>query len=269
MGREEDGLLRLTTDATQQLQHLHFAGVVEKGGGLVEEDDRCLLGQGLGYHHLLSLTVAQRVDHAQTQCFDANLGDGLVHHAQVVFRITPPEAGIGRTSEADEFAHRHIPHVRFFRQHHANLFTQLFVAQRRDFPHFLIVISHSTLLTPHSSEQHLPADGGLEGREGAQQRRLAHAVGAQQTGKLSAEDAAADAFGHRLHAMTRLVADAQIPELYGLVIHLDGAKIIFFLDKRTKEQKNMYLCNRNEKYRSKDGRIYRCWPLRAGRPYRL
>jgi hypothetical protein len=37
--------------------------------------------------------------------------------------------------------------------------------------------------------------------------------------------------------MPCLVADAQIPELYGLVIHLDGAKVIFFLDKRTKEQK--------------------------------
>ena len=269
MGREEDGLLRLTADATQQLQHLHLAGVVEEGCRLVEEDDGCLLGQRLGNHHLLSLTVAQRVDHSQTQCFDAHQGDGLVHHTQVIFRITPPEACIGRSSEADEFAHHHIPHVRFLRQHHANHPTQFLVAQRRDFPHFLVIISHSTLLTPHSSEQHLSSRLWLEGREGTQQCRLAHTVGTQQTGKLAAEDAAADTFGHRLHAMTRLVADAQIPELYGLVIHLDGAKIIFFLDKRTKEQKNMYLCNRNEKYRSKDGRIYRCWPLRAGRSYRL
>ena len=72
MGREEDGLLCLTADATQQLQHLHLARIVEKGRGLIEEDDGSLLGQSLCNHHLLPLSVTQRMDHALAQSFDAH-----------------------------------------------------------------------------------------------------------------------------------------------------------------------------------------------------
>lgn len=58
VGRHEDGLAHCPRELVEQLHDLHFAGEVEEGGWLVEEDDRRLLRQGFGDHHLLPFPVA-------------------------------------------------------------------------------------------------------------------------------------------------------------------------------------------------------------------
>lgn len=111
VGGKEDGLVRFAAEMVQELQHLHLAGIVEEGRWLVEVDDGRLLCEGFGYHHLLSLAVAQRLHHTVAQGFDTHQTDALFHNLAVVGIERSPETGVGRSSEGDEFEDRHILNV--------------------------------------------------------------------------------------------------------------------------------------------------------------
>ena len=58
VGGEEDGMAAVGEGA-EEPQDVNAACYVEEGGGFVEDDERCLLGECPGYHGLLPLSVAE------------------------------------------------------------------------------------------------------------------------------------------------------------------------------------------------------------------
>jgi len=101
---QEHGLAAVVGQRVEQLHGLDAAGHVEEGGGLVEDDDGCLLRQGAGYHGLLALTVAQVGDIAADLVTDAHVGDGLVDNLMVLGAEATQEARVGLAAQGDEFA---------------------------------------------------------------------------------------------------------------------------------------------------------------------
>ena len=69
--------MRLSGEPVEELHHVHLGGEVEEGGGLIEEDDRSLLGECLGNHHLLSLSVAERPDVAGSEALHTHETEGV------------------------------------------------------------------------------------------------------------------------------------------------------------------------------------------------
>ena len=212
MGREEDGLLYLHRQSTEQLHHLHLTGEVEEGSGFVEVDDRRFLGQRFGNHHLLPFSIAQGVHHPISKPFDAHHTDGLVNDTEVLSRIASPETSVGGTTQADELADGHIPYVGLLRQYHTNQSTQ-----------FLVCIAPN--LFPLN--EYLTTYLWLEGREGAQKGGLADAVAAQQTGELATIDGGIHGSSHHLDILLALIADTQLTQFYGLLTH--GLYVLFEL----------------------------------------
>ena len=107
-------------DAAEQEEHVDLARIVEEGCWLVKEDDVCLLGQGLGNHYLLSLTVTKRSYLPVGQVLYAHKGDGIANGLMVRSGETSPETGIRRPSHSDKFTGGHQTDVGFLREHHAD-----------------------------------------------------------------------------------------------------------------------------------------------------
>ena len=64
---EEDGLVLLVVDATQEVEYLELVGDVEVGNGLVEEQYGGLLCQCTGYHDALQLAAAHLVGFGEAE----------------------------------------------------------------------------------------------------------------------------------------------------------------------------------------------------------
>lgn len=110
MAGQEHGLAAVVGQRVEQLHGLDAAGHVEEGGGLVEDDDGCLLRQGAGNHGLLALTVAQVGDIAAGLVTDAHVGDGLVDNLMVLGAEATQEARVGLAAQGDEFADGEAAH---------------------------------------------------------------------------------------------------------------------------------------------------------------
>ncbi len=180
VGRHEDGLAHFPRQLMEQLHDLHFAGEVEKSGRLVEEDDRCLLREGFGDHHLLSLAVAQGLDHAVGEMADLYVLESLADDLPVLLAERSPEAGVGAAPEADQLLDAHVADLALVGQHHA------------DHPREPLVRVFAQRAA-HQSD--LAAQWGLEAGKGAEQGRFARTVSAQKAGELAGADGCVDLIG--------------------------------------------------------------------------
>ena len=180
VGRHEDGLAHCPRELVEQLHDLHFAGEIEEGGWLVEEDDRRLLRKGLGDHHLLPLPIAQGLDHAAGEMADLYVLESLADNLPVLLAERAPKAGVGAAAEADQLLDAHVADLTFVGQHDANHSREALVrvfAER----------------SAHQAD--LAAQRGLESGKGAEQGRFARPVGAKQAGELSGADGRVDLIG--------------------------------------------------------------------------
>ncbi len=180
VGRHEDGLAHCPRELVEQLHDLHFAGEIEEGGRLVEEDDRRLLREGFGDHHLLSLAVAQGLDHAMGEMADLNVLESLADDLPVLLAERAPKTGVGAAAEADQLLDAHVADFALVGQHHA------------DHPREPLVRVFAQRAA-HQSD--LAAQWGLEAGKGAEQGRFARPVGAKQAGELAGADGRVDLVG--------------------------------------------------------------------------
>ena len=117
--------MRLSGEPVEELHHVHLGGEVEEGGGLIEEDDRGLLGKRLGNHHLLSLSVAERPDVSGSKALHAHETEGVEGFPLIGGIHLSPKAGVEAAPEGDKVEHGHVPHLYPLRQHDADESRQL------------------------------------------------------------------------------------------------------------------------------------------------
>ena len=180
VGRHEDGLAHCPRELVEQLHDLHFAGEVEKSGRLIKKNNRRLLREGLGDHHLLPLAVAQGLDHAVGEMADLNVLESLADDLPVLLAERAPKTGVGAAAEADQLLDAHVADLALVRQHHA------------DHPREPLVRVFAQRAA-HQSD--LAAQWGLEAGKGAEQGRFARPVGAKQAGELAGSDGRVDLIG--------------------------------------------------------------------------
>ena len=88
VGRENDGLLLTVGEVQEKAHQLSLRRIIEKGCGLVENNDWSLLGQGAGDHDLLSLTVGKGLYHTTGKRQYADGGKALANHSKTGVRRT-------------------------------------------------------------------------------------------------------------------------------------------------------------------------------------
>jgi len=94
VGREDDGLLPTVGEVQEKAHQFCLRRIIEKGGGLVENNDWSLLGQGAGDHDLLALTVGKGLYHTTGKRQYADGGKALANHLPVISQQTAPETGV-------------------------------------------------------------------------------------------------------------------------------------------------------------------------------
>lgn len=91
VGRENDGLLLTVCKVQEKAHQLSLRRIIEKGGGLVENNDRSLLGQGTCDHDLLSLAIGKGLYHTVSERQYADGGKALMNHFPVISQQTLPQ----------------------------------------------------------------------------------------------------------------------------------------------------------------------------------
>ena len=84
---EEDGLVLLAIDLTQEVEYLELVGDIEVGDWLVEEQDGSLLGQSTGYHDTLQLTATHLIGLGKAEMPGVGLFQALLHNLPVGLRF--------------------------------------------------------------------------------------------------------------------------------------------------------------------------------------
>ena len=102
VGGKEDSLAHGVGQAREQPERVDATVEVEEGRRLVEKNDGGLLSQGASNHHLLTLTVAQRVDLTVTKRPSPRLDKTLAHGQLVAGSKVAPKARIRTAPHADE-----------------------------------------------------------------------------------------------------------------------------------------------------------------------
>lgn len=102
VGGKEDSLAHGVGQAREQPERVDATVEVEEGRRLVEKNDGGLLSQGASNHHLLTLTVAQRVDLTVTKRPSTRLDKTLAHDQLVAGSKVAPKARIRTAPHADE-----------------------------------------------------------------------------------------------------------------------------------------------------------------------
>ena len=102
VGGKEDSLAHGVGQAREQPERVDATVEVEEGRRLVEKNDGGLLSQGASNHHLLTLTVAQRVDLTVTKRPSPRLDKTLAHDQLVAGSKVAPKARIRTAPHADE-----------------------------------------------------------------------------------------------------------------------------------------------------------------------
>ncbi len=131
MGGKQNRFLVVVGQAAEQGHQLQLARIVEEGGRLVEEEQIGALGEGLGDERFLLLSVAEGVDMAGGQMAYADLlqcgvGSGIIRAGGA-----SENAGIGKTTVADEIADAGVPEGRPGGQNHADEAGNLLPGKRR------------------------------------------------------------------------------------------------------------------------------------------
>ena len=162
--------MHIMCQTAQQAHGLYSGWIIEEGRGFIQQDERCLLCQSLGYDGLLPLTIAQRMYLSLSQMPKAHHAHGFIHHALVLCLQSAEETGIGSAPHAHQFAYRQALHINGFREHHTHEMGQML---------------HINLLDGLLVHQNLSAQGLLESSDGTQEGTFARAVSTQQTHHLA------------------------------------------------------------------------------------
>ena len=116
----EYGLALVVGESGKSLHYGHLAGIIEKGGRLVEHDDGCMLCQGFGYHHLLALAVAQSAHASGGERGYAYRLHCLADEAAVVVAQPAPEPRVGGSAHAHHLCGGERGGERTVGEHHAH-----------------------------------------------------------------------------------------------------------------------------------------------------
>lgn len=103
MDNEEDGLVLLDVDLTQEVENFELVGDIKVGDGLVEEQDRGLLSQRTGNHDTLQFTAAHLVGLGKTEVPGVGLFHALLHYLPVGFGLVLQTMLVGVATHEDGF----------------------------------------------------------------------------------------------------------------------------------------------------------------------
>ena len=106
VGGEQDGLVLLRGQTVEERHGVEAAHDVEKGGGLVEDDEGTLLYQGFGYHGLLSFAVGKLGYERLRLVGDAHVVEGTADEGVVTVVETAEETRVGLAAEGDQLIDR-------------------------------------------------------------------------------------------------------------------------------------------------------------------
>ena len=192
MRREENRLVGSLHQTIKQLHDFHLAGIIKESRRLVQEDNRSLLREGLGNHHLLPFAIRERMHHAPRQVPDVYQVYGLLHLALILRAQRPPETGIRTPAHTDQVRHAHVADLALLGQHHANQPAQLLIRIFRDI---------------FTQQIDFARKFGLESGKGAEQGRLPHPIGSQEAGQLSAINRGINMRGYNFPVMLGEIPD--------------------------------------------------------------
>ena len=161
----------LPCQAREQMHHVHPAWEIEISRRLVEDQQLRLLGQGAGDHQPLALTVGQRTDVALAEVGGTHRFDRAIDRPPVLVTEPPRPAGARIASQGDQLRAREHARCHPLRQHDADPPRPLAGAQRLETVTFDLEPS---------------TEWGLHASQGAQQSRLASAVGTEHGEHLTA-----------------------------------------------------------------------------------
>ena len=113
MRGDKDGLILAPCQFAQQFHQLHLAWIVEEGSGLVKEYHGGVLSERLGYHHLLTLTVAESLHLPLPQILYPYKPYGSIHSRLILLPQGAPEAGVRHAPQAHQRFCIHILQGRF------------------------------------------------------------------------------------------------------------------------------------------------------------
>ncbi len=182
----------LAAQPVDQLERLLLVTDVERTRGLVEKKDRRLLGDRPRDDEALPLPAGQRADVAAGEPREVQPLDDVVHHAEVMPALG---AEVGHERVPPE---QHVLASRHARRQHRVL---------RDVGDQLGAAARGTGVQRRAVHQHSPDVGG-DTHNGAQQRRLARAVRADDAQPLPRPHGVAEA----VHGHVAAVAHADVVE---------------------------------------------------------
>ena len=107
MHRGDEGQPGLPTEQVEELQRLLLMPDVERGGGLVEEDDLRFLRERAGDHHTLFLAARERPEPALAVPHEVEPGERSGGRLPVVPALLGERAEVRRAAEQHVLAHRH------------------------------------------------------------------------------------------------------------------------------------------------------------------
>ena len=197
VGGEEDDLVLLVSQVEQQLHDARLGRIVEEGGGLVEEDERCLLCYSFGNHHLLSLSVAEPRHLALSKGRHAHSSYGVGHNLLILLVKGAPEVGVGHAPHPYDVGDGKVLEVGTLGEHNAD-----------GLGHLALVERHDGL----SVEQHVTAQRGLEAGKGAQQRALPYSVATHKADEHAALHLGIQPFGYYLLAKPFAIAYGEVSQ---------------------------------------------------------
>ena len=170
VGGDEHELAQVVGDGAEQCHRGVLALVVEEGGGLVEEQDGCLLGDGTCDHHLLPLTVAERGEVAVGKGLRVCACHRLRYEGFVCLLEFPEEPGVGHASHGDDLARREVQQVWLLGQYNGKKARTRRCRERGAVVHRSLGMINDT-----------PRKRWLQACEGAEKGRFANAVAAYET----------------------------------------------------------------------------------------
>ncbi|CAM5476651.1 hypothetical protein SHIRM173S_02348 [Streptomyces hirsutus] len=163
---DADGDAVVVRQIADQVEEFDLVAQVEVGGGFVEEEDSGLLGQAAGQPDALELSAGEVFGAAVGELGDARHGEGAVDRGSPAGVGAAPAAPVGVAAELDDVAHAQTAGRGPSLQQQGHTAGELARAEGQ-------------AVGVGVDRERGPA-GRLEPRDGAQQGRLAAAVGTDQ-----------------------------------------------------------------------------------------
>jgi len=189
VNHHDNRLAVASVQGAQEVEHFHSVRRVEKGRGLVEQEDRRLLCQGHGDPDALTLATRELVDHALSQIFDTGQLEGALNGGLVVTAEGPERRLMREPAATDKVLNRNASRCGTLLREEPEAASHLLC---RPVVNGLPIQQYGTRL------------GNEQARQGPKKRALAAAVWTDHGGNPTIRNLKAHAVEDRLGAIVRV-----------------------------------------------------------------